>query len=149
MFEDAVFRHQPDVGRGIGGGQQFLQFAPDPFRRQPFQLSRRLAACGKGFLVGRAASEPGMEAKEPQQPQHILGDAFPGRAHESHPARAQVRLAALGVVKAAVGIAVDGVDGEVAAHGIGFPVVGEGNLGVAAIGLHVMAQGGHLERLAV
>ena len=52
------------------------------------------------------------------------------------------------VVDGAVARRRERVDGEVAPLGVGAPVAAEGDLGVAAVGLDVLAQRGHLERMA-
>ena len=87
-----------------------------------------------------------MEAEEAQHAQAILGDALLGIADEAHAACLQVGLAVEVVVDRAGAVGVERVEGEVAAARILAPVVGEGDDGVAAVGLDVAAQGRELER---
>ena len=71
-----------------------------------------------------------------------------GIADEAHAARDQIVDAAVIIEDLAIGAGIERVHGEVAPRGILFPVVGEGDDGMAAVGLDVAAQGGDLEGLA-
>ena len=65
-------------------------------------------------------------------------------ADEAHAARREIGLGAERIEHLAVGAAVERVDGEVAPARVRRPVVGEGDGGVAAVRLHVLAQRRHL-----
>ena len=83
-----------------------------------------------------------MEAEEAQEPQVVLGDAGRGVADEAHSSCLQVIPPAEIVMQHAVRRGAHGVDGEVAARGVFPPVVGEGDLGMAAVGALVAAERG-------
>ena len=85
------------------------------------------------------------EAEEAQDAQIVLGDARRGVADEAHPARAEIGPAAEIVVEPAGSIAAHGIDREVAARGVGGEVVGELDLGMAAVAGDVAPQRGDLE----
>ena len=70
-------------------------------------------------------------------------------ADETHAPRLEIGEAADVIVDRAVAGSGQRIDGEIAPLGVSLPVATEGNLGVAAIGLHVLAQRGHLERMFV
>ena len=88
-----------------------------------------------------------MHAEKTQDAQIILGDALAGIADEAHAAGFDIRKPADVVVHDAFGIDGKPVDGEVAPFRIANPVAAERNLGLAAKGLGVLAQGRDLERL--
>ena len=89
----------------------------------------------------------GVEAEEAQQAQHILADARLGIADEAHALRLEIGRPAEGIVELPVRRAGHGVEGEVAPRGVFDPIIGEGDLGAAAIALDIAAQGGDLEGL--
>ena len=117
------------------------------------QLVEPGAAGDAGFEPGAvgmvAGAVSGVEAEEAQDAQVIFLDALLGIADEAHAARGQIGEPADIIVDRAVGARGERIDGEVAPLGVGAPVAAEGDLGVAAIGLDVLPQRGHLERLAV
>jgi hypothetical protein len=86
-----------------------------------------------------------VEAEEPQEPQEILANALARLTDEPDPAFGQVRGPAEGVVDAAVGRQRDGVDREVAARGVGRPIIGEVDDGAPSICLAVDPQRGDLD----
>ena len=80
----------------------------------------------------------------------VLADALLGLADEAHAARLKIGDPAVIVEQFAVQrVGVERVDGEVAARGVLGPVGGEGDLGMAAVGVHVGAQRGDLDDGAV
>ena len=90
-----------------------------------------------------------MHAEEPQDAQIILGDALAGIADEAHATGCDIGEPADMVVHDAVGIDGKAVDGEVAPLRIANPVAAERDLGLAAKGLGILAQGRDLERMRV
>ena len=107
-------------------------------------------AGGDAFGVGMAAGAiGGMKAEEAQNAQIVFRDAISRIADEAHAPRGQIVEPADIIVDRAVARGRQRIDGEVAPLGIGLPVAAEGDLGVAAVGLHVLAQRGHLERMLV
>ncbi len=89
----------------------------------------------------------GEEAEEAQKPQHILVDALKRIADELDAPGRQIGDAAERVIDHPVRPAGQGIDGEVAARGVGDPVIGELHPRPAAVGLDVAAQRGDLEAL--
>ena len=89
----------------------------------------------------------GLEAKEPEKPEHVLGDTFLGPADESHPARLEITQPAKGIVNRPIRVGEQGVDGEVAPRRIPCPVVGKRHPGTAAEGLNVNPKGRNLEMI--
>ena len=78
----------------------------------------------------------------------VLDDARRGVADEAHPPVREVCLPAEVVVQCAVRRRAHGIDGEVAARRVFPPVVGERDLGMAAVCPHVAAERGDLETRA-
>ena len=117
-----------------------------PLWRELRQAGALAHAGGQALRVGRALAVLGGEAQEAQDAQVVLADALLRIADEAHATGREIRVAAERIEQRAVGAAVEGVDGEVAPACIGLPVVGEGDGGVTAEGLHVRAQGGDLVR---
>src|SRR6478672_11392495 len=88
-----------------------------------------------------------METKKSQDAQIVFGDT-PGRiADKSHAALAKIVEPTGVVVDGSVARGRQRVDRKIASFGIGLPVAAEFNLGMAAVGLDVLAQGRHLERM--
>ena len=99
-----------------------------------------------GMIAGAVG---GVEAEEAQDAQVVFGDALMRIADEAHAPRRQIGQPADIIVDRAVARHRQRVDGEIAPLGVRLPVAAEGDLGVAAIGLHVLAQRGDLERMLV
>jgi hypothetical protein len=134
-------RHHPQHRHGMGGLQQPQQFLGDAFRRQALELVLGQGCRAQAFRVDLALAVPGMKAEQPQHPQIILGDAGARIAHEPHLAGDQV-LDPGGIVEnLAIGRGIKRIDGEIAPRRILGPIVGEGDRGVTAVGLHIAAQG--------
>ena len=91
----------------------------------------------------------GVEAEEAQDTQIVFLDALLRIADEAHAPRVEIGEPADIIVDRAVARSRQRVDGEIAPLGVHLPVAAEGDLGVAAVGLHVLAQRGHLERVFV
>src|SRR5664280_947923 len=112
-----------------------------------------IAACIAGrdaFGVGMIAGAiGGMEAEETQDSQIVFRDALCRIADEAHAPRRQIVKPADIIIDRAVARGRQRVDGEIPPLGVDLPVAAEGDLGVAAKGLHVLAQRGHLERMLV
>ena len=87
-----------------------------------------------------------MEAEQAQDAQVILVDAHDRIADEAHAAGFEIGDAAEIVEDLAVARRVERIHGEVAPRGVFLPVGGERDHRAAAVGLHVAAQGGDLER---
>ncbi len=145
--EDVMAGHQRD-GRGrVGQGEQLEQFIRLALAGQGEKIVASLGAGGQRGRIGLALAEAGVEAEEAQDAEVILGDAFERIADEPHPALGEIVEAAEPVVDlAADRIRVERVDREVAAAGVGLPIVGEGDFGMAAVGRDVAAQGRHFHR---
>ena len=90
-----------------------------------------------------------MEAEETQNAQIIFGDTLSRVADKSHAALRKIVNPAGIVVDGAVARRGQRIDREIAPLGVGLPVASELNLGVAAIGLDVLAQRGDLKRMLV
>src|SRR5262245_42685699 len=90
-----------------------------------------------------------METEKAQDTQIILGDALCGIADEAHAAIVQIVETAGVVIDPAVASHRQRIDREVPPLGIRPPVAAELDLGVAAVGLDILAQRGHFERLLV
>ena len=106
--------------------------------------SRPRTQAARPAASGGPAPNVGGEAEEAQDAQVVLADALGGIADEAHAPRREIGVAAERIEHLAVGVAVERVDGEVAPAGVGRPVVGEGDGGVAAVRLDVLAQRRHL-----
>ena len=89
-----------------------------------------------------------MELKETQDAQIILRDAAGGITDKAHAPRGDIGQPVDIVVNVAVTRDRKRVNGEVAPLGVAAPVAAEGDLGVAAIGHHILAQCRHLEHTA-
>ena len=112
--------------------------------------SRAPADAGKiSGAIGLAGAVGGMHAEEAQDAQIILGDALAGIADEAHASGCDIGQPADMVVHEALGIDGKPVDGEVAPFRVANPVAAERDLGLAAKGLGVLAQGRDLERLRI
>ena len=90
-----------------------------------------------------------METEEAQDAQVVLRDALFRITDKDDAAALHVRPAIDEIMHRAMLIAVERVHGEVAPLRIGVPVVGEPDLGAAAVGLHVMAQRGDFEGMVI
>ncbi len=112
-----------------------------------------IGAGGAGIQPGRigfAGAEAGVEAEEAEDSQMVLGDALEWLADEADPALGQIGEATEIIEDlAGLGVGEQRVDREVAAGGVGLPIVGKGDGRPAAVGRDVMAQRGDLERMAV
>jgi len=139
-------RHHLDDRQGIRRLQQAQQFVAQALAGEALQVRRLLSQHGQGRRLGRQLAVVGLEAEEPQQAQIVLADSLARFPDEAHTAGRQVLAPAEGVEKLPFRAAGHGVEGEVPARRIGLPVVGEGDPGATAVGLHVLAQGGDLER---
>ena len=129
------------------GHEQLDQLHADALARQAVEPGTAVDAGGDPLRVGRALAVGGVEAEEPQDAQVVLGDARGGIADEAHAPRLDVGEPADIIVDRAVARRRQRIHREVAALGIAPPVAAEGDLGVAAEGFDVLAQGGDLERL--
>ena len=149
-LQDPAVEHDRDGGRRVVHAEELDQFVGDALARQGHEV---VGARGAGIErrgVGLAAAEAGVEAEEAQDSEMVFGDALQRIADEAD-------VAALEVVEAAEivedfaghGVGRQRIDGEIAARGVFFPIVGEGDGGAAAVGADVAAEGGDLERMAV
>ena len=132
--EHAGCPHRLDGGQGVGCRQELQHLGLDPLARK---RGNRVCCCLAGLerrRVRRSLPVPGMESEEAEDAEVILGDARRGVADEADAAGFQIGLPAEIVVQRAVGRRAHGVDGEVAARRVLPPVVGERDLGVAAVG---------------
>ena len=90
-----------------------------------------------------------MNAEKAEDAKIVFGDALIGIADEAHaPGRDIVKPADM-VMHHAFGVDRKAVDGEVAPLGVADPVAAECDLGLAAIGLGVLAQRRDFERMAL
>ena len=138
------------VGTACGATTQLHHFHAHAFARQLVEPVAAGDAGGEPFGVGMVAGAiGGMEAEEAQDAQIVFRDALARIADEAHAPRRQIVEPADIIVDRAVARGRQRIDGEIAPLGVGLPVAAEGDLGVAAIGLHVLAQRGHLERMLV
>ena len=99
--------------------------------------------------IGLARAVRRMHPEKPQDAQVILGDALAGVADEAHAPFGDIGKAADMVVHDAVGVDGKAVDGEVAPFGVANPVAAEGDPGLAAESLGILAQRRNLERMPV
>ena len=100
-----------------------------------------------GELIGKALSNQG-DATDIGMRQ-VFADALAGIANEPYPPRRKIIQPPEPVENlAAGGIGVERVDGEIAPRRILAPVGGPGHAGMAAVGVEVAPQAGHLHRLA-
>ena len=145
MFEHAVAAHQKDDLGRVRGHQDAQEFVPDPLCGQLRQLVCLVSAGGERVPVRRRSSVGPVEAKEPEQPKHVLRDALVGQSDETHTAVGEVCDAVEGIVDVALEAAGHGIDREIPAAGVLDPVVGIGDAGAATVGLHVDPKRGDLE----
>ena len=128
-------------------------FSSSSAMRSRDKAIRSLARCGAGVDgggVGFARAEARVETEEAQDAQMVFGDALKGIADEADvPLLEIVEPAEIIEDFAGRRVGEQGVDREVAAGGIGLPVVGERHRRPAAVGLDVGPQGRDLERMAV
>ena len=114
--------------------------------RQPGPFADRRGEAGGIRPVLRIFGE---EAEETQDPQVILADALARIADEADPAGLEVRKTLRIVEEFAPSPERERVDREVAPAGVGREIAAEAHDGAASVGLDVLAQGRHLERLAL
>ena len=124
--------------------QQTQQLLANALSRQDRQTLALGHAGAEALRVGRALPVLGRKPEEAQDAQVVLADALPGIADEAHTALGEIGIAFERVEHLTVGRAVESVDREVAAARVGRPVGGEGDGGVAAVRLNVLAQRGDL-----
>ena len=129
--------------------QELHQLHAHALARQPLQSVARHDHRMQSRRIGMAFTVGGVEAEEPQDAQIVLGDARGGIADEAHAAVAEVGEPADVVVHDAVRRHRQRIDGEVAPFRIGLPVAAEAHRRLAPERLHVLAQRGHLERVAL
>ena len=123
------FRHHPrqraglvqhvQHARRLDGHEAARQFLPHALGHQRVGLAGLDHAAAQRQRLGRDA-EIGEARREAAQPQDAHGVFLEGLAHVAEHARAQVGLAAQRVDQLAIGLARNGVDGEIAAAQIVF-----------------------------
>ena len=101
---------------------------------------------GQSVTIQKAIGVGGGKSEEAQNAQVVFADAVGRDADETHARRIDIGKATDRIVDRAVCVTVERVDCEVAAAGVGGPVGGEGDAGMAAIGLDVGAQCRDFER---
>ena len=138
-------RHRID---GAGRQQQLQELGAHPLPREPVEAVAGGDGGGESLRIRCAAPVAGVEAEETQQPQGIFAQAGRRVADEAHPAGGEVGDTPGRVVQASLRVEREGVDGEVAPLGIASEVAAETHHRVSPVGLHVLAQGRHLVRLA-
>ena len=94
---------------------------------------------GDSFRIGNALAVGGVETKESQDAQIVLGNAPSRIADEAHAPRLDVGQAADVVVKGSVARERQRVHGEIAALGVAFPIAAESYFGMTTEGLHILA----------
>ena len=99
--------------------------------------------------VHRALAVISVEAEEAEDAQIVFLDPRLGIADEAHPAGRKIGIAAKRIEHLAVPIGVKRIEREVATPRVLLPGGGEGDLGVAAEGLDVASERGHLEGHAI
>ena len=120
------------------------------FTRQRFEALARCDAGSKSPGVGRPGMAiGGVEAKEAQDAQIVLGDAPVRIADEAHAPRGEIIESADMIEDHAVAGGIKRVDCEVTPLGVTSPVAPEHDLGMAPESFDVPAQCRHLERPAV
>ena len=130
--EDARLQHQRQRRHRIGQRQQQAQFHGDPLAAQRHQIigAGRAGRQPVGINVPRKTRG---ETEEAQDPQMIFGNALQRIADEAHAARRQIVKAAPIIIDHAVRqMGIKRVDGEIPPRRILAPVIGEGDLRVAA-----------------
>ena len=146
-FQHVLAAHQHQHPAGIGREQNPPELAPHPFGGKPVEHRRHLAARGERVPVGRRPAVGGEEAEEAQHAQRVLLDPLDRVADEADASVRQIPKAVERVVDVARRIARQRVHGEIAPRRVGDPVVGERDLGAAAVGFDVDAQRGDFEML--
>ena len=107
--------------------------SPDRSERCPFRSQQALSASSsiRPFRV------TGMKPEVAQDPQVILRRPVMRAADKSYRARNDIVMAVERIEQCAIGIAVDGVDREVAPGGITHPVIGKHDPGPASVGFRI------------
>jgi len=109
------------------------------------EAGHALADRGQRLRIGLSRAVASEEAEIAEDAEVILRHPRPGVADEADAAGAEIGYPRVIIEHLTVRRHGQGVDGEVAARGVGPPVIGEGDHRVAAVGLDVAPQGGDLE----
>ena len=149
LGEDAVLVHAFEGRADAGRDEQPDELLADAFGGEHLEAGTLARAGEEAVRVVVAVGVLRGEAEEPEDAQVVLADALAGIADEAHAARHEIVEPAERIVDRAGGVAIERVDREVAASRVLRPIVGEGDGGVAAVGLHVAAQGRHLEGVVI
>ena len=139
--ESPVSREEPQPG---DGSSTTSSFESSSRIRSALTISSRLADARRPRRPARASGskpEPAMNRAGAQHAQRIVGERHVGRERRAQPVRRQVAAPSNGSTSCGLGQAQrHRVDGEVAPREIGLDVVGEDDLGLAALGVvHVRA----------
>ena len=138
------------VGAGSATASSFSNSSAMRSRERAMRSFARRVHASNAAGVGIAGAEPSMEAEEAEDTQMIFGDALQRVADEADvPATKIVETAEIIEDLAGPRIGGQGVDGEVAACGVGLPVIGKRDRRPAAVGRHVAPQRRHFDGMAV
>ena len=132
------------------GNDKFHHLHAQTLARELVEAITAGNARGKAGCVGVVTGAVGcVETEKAQDAQIVLGDAFGRIADKTHAAVAEIVEPTGIIVDRAIARCRQRIDGEIAPFGVGLPVAPEFDLGMAAVGLDVLAQRRHLERMLV
>ncbi len=148
-LEKSALAHRPDDLAGVRRDDELESFGAHALARQPRHAAAPADGRGEASAIDGAVAEPGGEAEEAQDAKIVLADALVRVADEADAARGEVVEPAERIMDLSVGAERERVDGEVAPARVGGKIAAERHLGVAPVGLDVLAQRRHLDRPAV
>ena len=150
LVGEAGLGEEPQPGARVVDEQQLRQLVADALGAHDLEPVPQLDDRGDERRVGL---EPELrdEARRAQHAQRVVEERHLGRERRAQPPGGEVGRAAEGVDELGLGEPQrHRVDGEVAAREVGLDVVGEHDLGLAALGpVHLGAERGDLDRRAV
>ncbi len=139
-------RHRGNSGRRIRCREKFHHLMADAFARQAFHAFGQCRASSQAFRVDPIAAIPRMKPEKPQDAKIVLADAFLIIADKPHAPRRQIgKPLAHRIDNHAINPAIKRIHREIAAGGVLFHAVGEGDDRAAAIGFHIAPKGRDLK----
>ena len=137
MRSNAGLLQKANSRRAIIHAEQAAALRRDAFARQARCRRGRVAKRGGGGGVDACRPETWQEAAIAQHAERIFFHPLRGISGKTQGARFQIGTSAQRVVNLAVGINIDGVDGEVPARRVCLPVVTESDHRMPAVGLEI------------
>ena len=142
-----MLKHDCDRRRRIGDGEQLQQFVGNALAGEGHEVVRAPSARFQCGGIGFAGAEASVEPEEAENAEVIFSDTLQRIADESDvPATEIVETAEIIEDLAGPRIGGQGIDREVAARGVGLPVIGKCDRRPAAIGRHVPPQRRYFDR---